>query len=216
MIFVLRISSLFALAIGCLLLAVTGVRWWDGGPNATWMQDIPGVADILTDIVDRTHEPSSQTAPLVAQAEAFAAYLSPPGKSKPRPAPPTPAPRIEVVKAAPLPAATLTLYATSCYQDQPEKSLALVSASDAWAAGQRWVKEGSQFGSFYIHEIRRGEIVYRKGGQLYEVAIEPRRDEPSIIDDMQIGSRCISAVIDSPIRPLPSVTGPNDITITGD
>jgi hypothetical protein len=93
--------------------------------------------------------------------------------------------------------------------------MALVSSLGAEPRGQRWVREGSQFASFYIHEIRRGEIVYRQGDQLHEVAIDHTLDRPSIVRDTRIGSQKVSAAIDNAIRPLLTPSGPNDVAITG-
>lgn len=215
MILMMRISSVLALALGCFLLAVAAVCWWDDRPGTAWMREIPAIADRLAEAGRRSPGSSSVTSPLIAQAQAFADHLNPPGSPESSPAPQEPAPASEVAEATVAPAATLKLHATSCYPEQPGRSMALVSATGVQTQDQRWVKEGSQFGSFHIHEIRRGGIIYREGDLMHEVAIDPGVKRPSLVRDTRIGAQHVSAAIDNPIRPLPSVAGPNDIEITG-
>jgi hypothetical protein len=204
---------MLTLALGCFLLAVAAVRWWDDRPGAAWSRDIPAIVDRLAELADRSTGSSSALSPLVAQAQAFADHLNPPGSSESSPGLQDP-PANEVPQAAVAPATTLTLHATSCYPEQPSRSMALVSTAGQ-TREQRWVKEGSQFGSFHIHEIRRGGILYREGDLLHEVAIEARIERPSLVRDTRIGSRQVSAAIDDLIRSRPGVAGPNDIETTG-
>jgi len=209
MILALRMLSVLALALGGIVLAATGTRWWSDASDVAWVHDIPDVADRLVQdgCVSTPHAASSL---LVAQAEAFAARLNPPARPLPARGPasePIPAPE------CPSPAATTTLrlHATSCYPDQPERSLALVSSIGAEPQDQRWVREGSQFASFLIHEIRRGEIVYRQGDQLYQVAIDHPIDRQSVARDIAECPEQLTAAI----RPLSTPAGPNDLDITG-
>ena len=206
---------MLALALGCFLLAVAAVCWWADSPETVWMRKIPAIADRLAEAGRRSPGSSSLTSPLIAQAQAFADHLNPPGSPESSPVPQDPAPASEVAQSPVAPAGTLKLHATSCYPEQPGRSMALVSATGVQAQDQRWVKEGSQFGSFHIHEIRRGGIVYREGDLLHEVAIDPGVERPSLVRDTRIGVRHVSAAIDSAIRPLPSVADSNDIDITG-
>jgi len=208
MILALRISSILALALGCILLVVAGVCWWNDSPEAV-TQGIPDIAYGLSGN-GKTSPRSYTTSLLVSQAEAFAAHLNPSVKPQASPSPTT---MIDSTPQPPAPAATATLklHATSCYPDQPGKSMALISGVGVELQGQRWVKEGSQYGSFQIHEIRRGEIVYRQGDQLHEVAIDHPLDRPSIVRDIRVDSQRLSAAI----RPFPTPAGPNDVEITG-
>jgi hypothetical protein len=167
------------------------------------------ISDAVDKVVqgDRDSRKSTTTSVLVAQAEAFADYLNP---------------RVESDVAAstmdPVPqpaAAMITLHATSFYADQPAKSMALVSGGNARTKTPRWVKEGSQFGPFHIHEIRRGGIVYRQDDQFHEVAVSQNVDRPSIVRDTRAGSHRVSAAIEDGLRQLRSPAGPNDIEISG-
>lgn len=199
---------MLALALGCILLVAAGVCWWSDSPE-TVTRGIPDIAHGL--FKDGQVSTRSQTTSLlVSQAEAFAAHLNPSVKPQ---AAPSPTPVVDSTPQPPAPAATATLrlHATSCYPDQPDKSMALVSGVGVEPPGQRWVKEGSQFASFQIHEIRRGEIVYRQGDELHQVAIDHPVDRPSIVRDTRIDAQRLSAAI----RPLLAPAGPNDVGITG-
>jgi hypothetical protein len=201
---------MLALGLGCVLLIATGICRWAGDPEPAWTWDTDdGLAHSGQAAAD-----SRATSLLVAQAEAFAAHLKPAAK------PETASEPMPATDSAPLPSASvataaLKLHATSCYPDQPGKSMALVSGVGGEPQDPKWVKEGSQFGSFQIHEIRRGGIVYRQGDQLREVAIDHSVERPSIVRDASLGLQKVSAAIDSPARPLPTPAGPNDITING-
>lgn len=206
MILALRISSTLALVLGCVLLVVAGVCWWSDNPRIVRTQDIPDAVDRIVRADKRPAELPA-TSVLVAQAEAFAAHLNPPAKPD-RSAP--------AVDSAPQPAAAaIKLHATSYYADQPARSMALVSGVDAPTKTPRWVKEGSQFGPFHIHEIRRGGIIYRQDDQLHEVAIDHTVDRASIVRDTRVGSRQVSAAVDHGLRGLATPAGPNDVEISG-
>lgn len=202
-----------ALTLGGVLLAVAAVCWWDGRPEAAWSRDVPAVTDRIAKIAHRSARSSSAVSPLIAQAQAFADHLNPPRSPEPSPALQDP-PAISETKTV-APAAMLRLHATSCYPDRPERSMALVSAPGGTTPEQQWVKEGSQFGPFHIHEIRRGGIIYREGNLLREVAIEAGVERPSLVRDTRIGFRHVSAAIDDAVRPLAGLTDSNDIGITG-
>ncbi len=206
MILALRISSILALVLGCIVLVVAGVCWWSDNPRTVRAQDIPDAVDRIAHADRGSAEPPT-TSMLVAQAKAFAAHLNPPAK---------PDPASSSMDSLTQPAAaTIKLHATSCYEDQPAKSMALVSGSDAPTKTPRWVKEGSQFGPFHIHEIRRGGIIYRQDDQFHEVAIDHSLDRPNIVRDTRIGSHRVSAAVDHGLTDLATPAGPNDIEIRG-
>ncbi|MGE5295214.1 MAG: hypothetical protein ACM3VT_10335 [Solirubrobacterales bacterium] len=208
MILALRISSMLALALGCILLVAAGFCWWNDSPQNAHAQDIPNVADTLAQ-AGRTSATSPATSVLVAQAQAFAAQLNPPQKPESQPS------SASAIDSVPQPAAAIKLLATSCYPDQPAKSMALVSGGNSREEAPRWVKEGSQFGAFAIHEIRRGQIVYRQGDQLYEVAIDHQVDQSSIVRGAHVDSPRVSAAAGHGLGNLSTPTGPNDIEISG-
>ena len=206
---VLRISSMLALVLACVLLITAGIRFHDD-PRAGRVQDIPPIAEKLAKARGGA---ADAIPPLVAQAEVLAAYLNP-AKNAEEPVPESAADSAPSPSSA-APTAQLKLHATSCYPDQPNKSMALVSDAAAGAENQRWVKEGSSYGPFVIHEIRRGTIIYREGDILCEAALDQGVRPPSIVHDLRGGSRKVSAAVGDAMRSAATPVGPNDVEITG-
>ena len=77
------------------------------------------------------------------------------------------------------------------------------------------MKEGSQYGPFVIHEIRRGSHRLSRGRRLCEAAIDQSAGLPSIVHDLRGGSRKVSAAVQDAIRSVPTPAGPNDVEISG-
>jgi hypothetical protein len=109
--------------------------------------------------------------PLIAQAEAFAAYLNPP--APPKQAVPTPAParpRPSYTEPKPVVAAPpLRLLGISYHCSNPAESRALVWES---VGGHRWVRQGTQLGHIVIEQINPGSILCRDDGGTREVVME--------------------------------------------
>ena len=149
----------------------------------------------------------------MVQAQTFATYLAPPVQavalvdSMPVTSRP---PRIPPRRPA-APSATLRVHATSCYPDRPKESMALVSAVNAEPQEPRWVKEGIQFGPFVIHEIRRGEVVYRLDGSLHQAVLNHNAERPSLVRDLRHDLPRGPVALDGTVGGSPIVVGPNDI-----
>jgi len=131
-----------------------------------------------------------------------------------------PAPMASSAPAAPAirpaaPSVRFRLCATSYYRSQPGRSMALIAELGSGAGNERWVKEGAQVGHFFIHEIRRGVIVYRDGDNLREMTVERGASPPSIVRDLRPGSLRVSAAIGDVDSIAPASAGPNSIEITG-
>jgi hypothetical protein len=206
MILALRISSMLALTLGGVLLVAAGLCWRSDNPRAARTRNLRDLANRFVQADDNSAESPAMSV-LVAQAEAFAAHLNP------SPEPDVPASPANIAPQSP--AAAIKLHATSYYPDQPAQSMALVSGEGARTKTPRWVKEGSEFGPFHIHEIRRGGIVYRQNDQFHEVAIDHNVDRPSIVRDTRAGSHRVSAAMGDGLRRLHTPAGPNDIEISG-
>ncbi len=160
------------LAGGMLTLCVT--QWAQDGPQHNPLLERSGAVEAFT---QRTHETPSEEkerlSPLIAAASAFAGHLNPPAPPKIPPAvQEVPRPVAPVVRP-PTASVKFKLCGTSCCDDRPEQSMALI-----WEPGSkeaaRWVKKGTQVGHFIIQEIRPGSVVYRVGEQVQEMAIEPQ------------------------------------------
>ena len=89
--------------------------------------------------------------------------------------------------------------------------MALVSDPGSLQRDQRWVKEGGQCGSFIIHEIRRGSVVYRRGDQLSVTTLDSGAGLPSIVRDPRPGARQVSAAVGDVIHNMSFSPDPNNI-----
>jgi len=148
----------------------------------------PSVLRRFEELHSRRDTLIEKNAPLVVQAQAFAAYLNGPavqeknevvatGQRPPRNI--AKAPRIRIV-----PTAKFKLEGTSYYPQQPERSIALIAEPGAAEENPRWVKEGECLGHFVIHKIRRGGVVYRdENEQLHEMSIERKTATRSLVRD---------------------------------
>jgi hypothetical protein len=132
----------------------------------------------------------NEVLPLVVQAETLASYLNPPELADEDSSKVLSIPEIERETVEPMPAirpvtpsVRFKLCATSYYPNEPGRSMALVSDVGSAEGDQRWVKEGAKLGHFVVHEIRRGMIVYRDGGELREMAVERGTALPRLVRD---------------------------------
>jgi len=206
MIAALRISSMLALVLASVLLVMAGIGWVNEA-SGTAQAAIPCVADRLANTAG-DGELSFSASPLIAQAQALADHLNPPQSLESVMAS-TDIPSARSSPAPRDPPAKLTLHATSCYPHQPGRSMALVSSGDGSPQDQRWVREGAQFGSFVIHEVRRGGVTYREGDVLYEATVQRSENPRSLVRDLRGDPQHVSAT-----RELPAPAGSNDVAIT--
>jgi len=187
---VLRISGVLALTLACFLFILSGVRLCRDDPKLAQIRNMPAAIERLKEANQGRAESSHAIPPLLAQAEALAAYLN-------RAAKPAPALSVRNVPS-PRPATPLErvkVYATSYCANQPDKSMALISDPGSGREGQRWVKTGSRFGSFVVHEVRAGAVVYRDGNQLREAVVEHGVALPSVVRDVRPGSNAITTAV---------------------
>jgi len=113
---------------------------------------------------------SSQTPPLVKQAQSFGLYLNPPALPKSKLKAPAstrgPAVRPSLVSAR------FQLIGTSFHHSHPELSMALI---DEPGKGMSWVRQSSRVGHLLIDRIKDGFIVVKDGKRTFELA--PKRVE---------------------------------------
>jgi hypothetical protein len=210
--------GLCAMAAACGVSVLAARRWNDGDLASDGLQDGLGVVELFRERQggQGTKNGGHMASPLVAQAEAFAAYLCPPvvaeeqGASGPvldlgtrvDASPPVRPKEVSV---------DFRVVAVSCYPDRPKRSMALIAASSDGESEAKWVKEGAGIGHFVVHEIRQGAVVLRDGEQLRELAVERRRQSRTLVRDVRAGARRVSAAIDGPAFVLPSPAGPNSV-----
>ncbi len=207
----------------CVLLAAGGIL---GRAVSLWRQDDPqlnkirsraSAVDVFRESGKRAAEGLAERPPLMVQAEAFALLLSPPKSPEKPPAVNLPAssrPAMPPLRPV-TPSVSFRLRATSCYPNQPAKSMALIAEAGSAEGSERWVKEGSQLGHFVIQEIRRGSITYRDGDQVREMAVERGSSLPSIVRDIRPGSRQVSAAVGGGGAFLSAAVDTNGIEVGG-
>jgi hypothetical protein len=213
----LQISGLLALGLACAVFALCVRDWRRSDMALETVQGYTSAVEKFKEMNGSAANLSKEVAPLIAQAEALAAYLNPP-KEPEREDPPTrgttvrPAPFVPSIRPA-APSVKFRLHGTSYYPNQPGRSMALIAEPSAAEGNERWVKEGSHVGHFVIHEIRHGAIVYRDGDNLREMAIEAGMSTSSIVRDTRPGTRQVSAAIENVSVDLPIPAGPNGIEL---
>lgn len=174
MIKTLRITSIVAVALAGVLFVLPVVFGVRSDPEAEQFLNRPGVIELFKKArIDRTKADTSQSSPLVTQANAFAKYLKPdkprPAVTGPRPGPTTPAP-LKVRPKFPLLATVVS--------ENPERSIALINEP---GGGPRWVRQGSEVMHLVIEQIKEGLIVYRDGQKTSEIQVEPRPPRQSLL-----------------------------------
>ena len=206
MIHSLNVLSMLAVVAAGGILAHCADEWFR--PDSAAQQSAGQEGAVQTFIQNLAKAPGDDrtSSPLVAQAQAFASYLNPPAVSVRETAPQ------EILKPAPVvrpadPSPKFKVLGTSCFADDPKRSMVLIQEPGA-ADNSQWVKEGTQIGHFTIHEIRPGSVVYMAGEKLCEMAVEEQAttDAATVADSNQPSpSSPQTAMNDS--RP-PSPAGP--------
>jgi hypothetical protein len=169
MIRALRIASIAAVVLAAAFFVFPAVFGVQREEETEQFLKSPGIIEQLGKADDRkkTKSDSSQDAPLVKQAEAFALYLNPPQPKEPAEGPvlPTggdvPRPRMVTPK--------FELIGTSFYASAPQLSLALI---DEPGRGLRWVRQSGEVGHLIIEEVKDGVIVVRDGEKTFELTAE--------------------------------------------
>lgn len=127
---------------------------------------------------DKAKGSKSQIPPLVKQAKAFALYLNPPPKPKPRrTARKTAHKRTAATRPAKV-SAKFKLIGTSYYASHPDLSLALI---DEPGKGLRWVRQSGQVGHLVIEQVKDGLVVVKDGKRTFEEPVVERPKEKNLL-----------------------------------
>lgn len=127
----------------------------------------PGVIERFKETKGAHAKPvGNQTAPLVQQATAYALYLNPPPKVKPRVTGGNPRPPIGPVIGPTSP--KFLVYATTYFEANPELSQALI---DEPGKGRHWVRQSSMVGHLLIEQIKDGVVVVKSSKETFELEI---------------------------------------------
>ena len=166
MIKTLKITGILAAlaAVGCVvLLALFGLK---EDSRIEKIINAPSVVDIFKKQATKTMTTQDQISPLVKWAKTFALRINPPAPPKPDPPKKPPVarkepPKKEIPKPKAPVSAKFNLVATCRYEDQPEKSMALL---DMPAKGLEWYRLGEEVNHLIIHQINDGSIELYKDG----------------------------------------------------
>ncbi len=163
----LRITSIIVAVAAVLLVALPMVFSSGMDEQASSLIDSPGVLESLSKAAVAAD--TGADAPLVQQAQKYAAYLNPP--PPPKRAKPAPKSNNRTPTRPKSPVSTkFELMGTSYYPDRPKLSLALI---DEPGIGLRWIRQSSKIGHLVVEEVKDGKVVIRDGTSTYE--LEPKR-----------------------------------------
>ena len=182
MIKTLKITGLIAVlaALGCVaMLAMFGLR---EDPNIQKLLASESVVDMFRKKKTKASSKNEQIAPLVKQAKALALRINPPPKPK-SVAKKTAKKTVPAAKKRPTPkTATVStkvkLVATCKYEDQPEKSMALLNLP---AKGLKWYRQGQEINHLVIQRINDRNIVLYKDGAENSIATMPVENKKSLL-----------------------------------
>ena len=136
----------------------------------------PSAIEKFKKLAKRTDQDQDQTSPLVKHAQAFALRINPPKPVKPKSVKPSPKRRVAKGKApAPKPKAPVRakfkLVATCRYDEQPQRSLALL---DMPPKGVKWYRQGDKVGHLTIEQVKDGSIICSDGQELFVPLIKKK------------------------------------------
>jgi hypothetical protein len=177
------------------LVVVLGIR---GDRQIAEFLDAPGVIEKFRNLAKTVDDNVDQVSPLIEQAKAFALRINPPPPPKPKQRK-TPV-KQQVAKKdkperikPPSVKAKFKLVATCRYEQQPERSLALVNRPPQ---GLKWVRQGDNVGHLTIQQVKDGSIVCSDGQELF---VPPSKVKTKIL---------LKSELTDSARPQPTISTP--------
>jgi len=174
MIRLLYACGVVTLVLAGSVLVLCAWQWSQDDRAQARVSGPPGASEtVLAAVQAGSRAEQARVAPLVAEASALASHLNPPAPAPTRPVAQQlgkPAPAVPAVRP-PAASAKFRLCGTSCWDGQPQRSMALILAPGDQEAA-RWVKPGTQVGHLLIQEIRPGVVVYRDGDRVQEMTMD--------------------------------------------
>ena len=157
---ILRIASLLAVVtsfIGVIYLVFFASL---ANPQIEEFLNKPGVIEKFRKLADKAGDREEQISPLVKQANALALRLDPPPplvKKRPKT---TPRQKKSDIPRPTRSTAKFRLVATCRYEQDSQKSLALLEMP---TKGLKWYRQGDEVGHLIIEQIKDGSIIYKDG-----------------------------------------------------
>lgn len=182
MITTLKITTVLAAVICVCMVGFVGAFGLKGDPAARKLLDEPSFVDQLKEVITIAKADSDEMSPLVREAQLFAKRINPPPARKPRGDPPRGPGKTRVVEKPsappppPRPSAKFEVIATCTYEDDPDKSMALLKLP---AKGPKWVRVNEQVEHLVVADVTDGSVVMSDNGRLLQpIAM---RNTPSTI-----------------------------------
>jgi hypothetical protein len=137
-----------------------------------------------------------QVPPLVKEAKAFALYLNPPPPPEQKKPEPMQLPGLPVSGIGPRGSSNqFKLIATCVNQSNPQLSLALI---DLPGEGFKWVRQSSKVGHLVIKEIKDSLLVVQDSQRAFDVPIEPRPQQVSLVKGKSLVSSAFGGPMQTP------------------
>ncbi len=205
MIKTLKVASILVVICAVALVALVVVLGIRGDQQIAEFLDAPGVIEKFRKLAKTVDDDVDQVSPLIEQAKAFALRINPPPPPKPKQ--PKGAPKKRAAKKQappPRPKAPVTarfkLVATCRYEQQPERSLALV---DRPPQGLKWFRQGDNVGHLTIQQVKDGSIVCSDGQELF---VPPSKVKTKIL---------LKSELTDSARPRPTISTPLEQPVEG-
>jgi hypothetical protein len=181
MIKTLRITSIAVVILAGIMLTFPVVFGLRGEEQVEQFLSLPGAIEQFSQGRSDSQQDSSerQISPLIKQAEAFALYLNPPPPKQPAGVSPS-RPSIDTTPRPERVSAKFTLVGTSVHPSHPEQSLAFI---DEPGKDLQWVRQNSEVGHLIIEQIKDGLIVVRDGQRTFNIPVQQRPMQISLLDD---------------------------------
>lgn len=203
MIKTLKITGILAAlaAVGCVvMLALFGLK---GDTAIEKILNAPSVVDIFKKQATKTKTALDQVSPLVNWAKTFALRINPPAPIIPDlPKKPSVTRKTSNKRPIPTPKVPINtkfnLVATCRYEDQPEKSMALL---DMPAKGLEWFRVGEEVNHLIIHQINDGSIELYKDGNKNSSLTMPVVKKKSLLKEENDISTVVSQATPTEITP---------------
>lgn len=184
MITTLKITTVLAAVICVCMVGFVGAFGLKGDPAAEKLLDEPSFVDQLKEVITVAKADSDEMSPLVREAQLFAKRINPPAPPKPRVVKKSPTKTVsksDPIKAVQRPtpprsSAKFEVIATCTYEDDPDKSMALLKLP---AKGLKWVRVNEEVEHLVVAEVTDGSVVMSDNGRLLQpIAM---RNTPSTI-----------------------------------
>jgi len=210
MIRTLKITTILAAVVCVCLVGFVGAFGLKGDPAIEAFLAEDSFVDGLKKVVAVAKTDVDEMSPLVRQAQLFARRINPPPPPKPPepPKPPKPKPTRVATRPRPPepprpPSAKFDVIAVCRYEDEPDKSLALL---DLPAKGLKWVRVNERVEHLVVAEITDEGVIMSDNGRTQRLV--PIKKSPSLVrsllaEDGHTAAPATTEIVYSPVTTTP-------------